>query len=137
MAYSNFYARVYGAFDKTKESLGAIFRFRPSFIYIAIIVIEQTIAWFQAWFIYHNLSGDILVLHYNVDFGIDLVGDPVRIYFFPVIGLTIFLLNFIVLASLHKDKNFKILAHYLLGIATLFGLFLSVALLSVYLINFR
>jgi len=137
MAYFNFYARVYSAFGKIKESLAAIFHFRPSFIYIAAVLLEQLLAWFQAWFIYHNLSGDILVLHYNVDFGIDLVGDPVRIYFFPAISLAIFLLNFIILAIFHKDKNFKILAHYLLGIAALFGLFLSIALLSVYLINFR
>jgi len=47
------------------------------------------------------------------------------------------LLNLIILAVFYKDKNFKILAHFLLGAAALFGLFLSIALLAVYLINFR
>jgi hypothetical protein len=137
MAYSNFYARIFANFDKSRASFRTIFRFTPSLIYLALFVAWQVVAWFQAWFIYKNLSGDVLVLHYNVDFGIDLVGDPARVYFFPVLGLIIFLLNLIILAVLHKDKNFKILVHFLLGAATLFAVFLSIALLAVYLINFR
>lgn len=137
MAYSNFYARFYAIFDKIKASFREIFHYTPSFVYLGMIAFWQLASWFQAWFIRHNLSGDILVLHYNVDFGIDLVGDPVRIYLFPALGLAIFLLNFIILACWYRDKNFKVLAHLLLGAAALFGLFLSIALLAVYLINFR
>jgi hypothetical protein len=137
MAYSNFYARFRATLDKIKLSLGIIFRFRPALVYLAFIVAWQILAWFQVWFIHRNLSGNILVLHYNVDFGIDLVGDPALIYLYPFFGLGVFLLNLIILAVFYKDKNFKILAHFLLGAAALFGLFLSIALLAVYLINFR
>jgi hypothetical protein len=137
MAYSNFYARFYAALDKSKASLGAIFHLKSSRFYLIFLAVWQLIVWLQAWFINKNLSGDILVLHYNVDFGIDLVGDPARIYLYPLLGLGIFVANFVILAILYKDKNFKILAHFLLGAAALFGLFLSIALLAVYLINFR
>ena len=137
MAYSNFYARFYASIDKIKASLGAIFRYKPSLIYFALIVLWQLISWFQAWLIRHNLTGDVLVLHYNVDFGIDRVGDPSSIYYYPLLSLGVFLLNFIILALLHKDKNFKILVHFLLSAAALFCLFISIDLLAVYLINFR
>lgn len=137
MAYSNFYAKFYTVLGKIKTALAAVFRFRPSFIYLALVIFWQLVAWFQVWFIAKNLSSDVLVLHYNVDFGVDLVGDPNQIYLYPLLGIGVFLINFIVLAILHKDKNFKILSHFLWGAAVLFGSFLSIALLSVYLINFR
>jgi len=137
MAYSNFYARFYANIDKIKASFGAIFRYKPSLIYLGIIIIWQCAAWFQAWLIRQSLSGDVLVLHYNVDFGIDLVGAPSSIYYYPLLSLGVFFLNLIILAMLSKDKNFKILAHFLLSAATLFNIFLSIDLLAVYLINFR
>ncbi len=137
MAYSNFYARFFAYLDRVKLSITAIFRFRPSYLYIALVIIWQIIAWIQAWLIRSKLTTDILVLHYNVDFGIDMVGSPRQIYFYPLMGLAVFFVNIIILAILHKDKNFKIMAHFLLGAAALFGLFLSTALLAVYLINFR
>lgn len=137
MAYSNFYARFYDTFDKIRESLGAIFRYKPNLIYFALIIFWQLVSWSQAWLIRRNLSGDVLVLHYNVNFGIDLVGAPSSIYYYPLLSLGIFLLNFIILAILYKDKNFKVLAHFLLTAAALFSLFISIDLLAVYLINFR
>ncbi|MFZ4631887.1 MAG: hypothetical protein ACOYL8_01610 [Patescibacteria group bacterium] len=137
MAYSNFYARFYSLFDKIKRSFSAVFQFKSSFIYLAIIIFWQLISWLQAWFIKRSLSGDVLVLHYNVDFGIDLVGDPNRIYSYPLLGLGIFLLNLSILAYFHESKNFKIYIHYLMGSAAVFASVLSVALLSIYLINFR
>lgn len=137
MAYSNFYARWHSLINKIKSSFSAIFHFIPSLIYLGLIIVGQISAWFQVWFIHRQLSDSILVLHYNVDFGIDLVGDPIYIYLYPLLGLIVFFMNFIILAIFHKDKNFKILVHYLLGAATLFGLFLSTALLAVFLINFR
>ncbi len=137
MAYSNFYARFYASLDKSKAAFNTIFHYKPTWFYLAFVVFWQIIAWFQAWFVSRNLSGNILVLHYNVDFGIDLVGSPIRIYLFPVFGLGVFLINFLILTFLTKDKNFKIFTHFLLAAAAILGLFLSIALLAVYLINFR
>lgn len=137
MAYSNFYARFYTILGKIKQSFAAIFRLTSSRIYLSLVVFWQIIAWVQAWYIHRSLTGDIIVLHYNVDFGIDWVADPIRIYFYPLLGLGIFIANLIILASLHKENNFKTLVHYLLGAANLFGAFLNIALLAVYLINFR
>lgn len=137
MAYSNFYARIHAFSGRTKDAFWLIFRSAPSAVYFIIFAATQLLAWFQAWSIKNSLSGDILVLHYNVDFGIDLVGSPARIYIYPLFGLAVFVINLLLLLFLSKDKNIKIFSHLLLGAAALFGIFLCLALLAVYLINFR
>lgn len=137
MPYSNFYARFYANLDKIKTSFATIFKYKPSLVYLGIIIFWQLISWFQAWLIHNSLTGELLVLHYNVDFGIDLVGAPTAIYYYPALSLGVFILNLLILAILSKNKYFKILANFLLSAAALFNLFLSVDLLAVYLINFR
>jgi len=137
MFYSSFYARFYNIRQKISLALGAIWHFRPNRAYLIIILFWQIIIWLQAIFIYRNLSGHILVLHYNVDFGVDLVVSPGQIFYYPLLGLLISLLNLIILANLNQGKNKQAFAHLLLAAAALFELFLSLALMSVYLINFR
>jgi hypothetical protein len=137
MSYSNFYTKLYATRDRVGASLREIFHFWPSRFYGILIIFWQLVGWFQAWFIYRNLSSNILVLHYNVDFGIDLVGDSFKIFLFPLLALLVSTINLFILIFLAKSKNFKIFVHFLLGSAVLFALFLSIALLAVYLINFR
>lgn len=137
MGYSNFYARFYAICQRTGQTLGAIWRFPASRWYLALIGLFQIFAWLQAWFIRRDLTGDLLVLHYNVNFGTDLVGAPSRIFVYPLFGLGIFLLDLIVLAALARHRDWRVFVHLLLGTAMIFGLLLSLVLLSVYLINFR
>ncbi|NLZ74763.1 hypothetical protein GX917_02630 [Candidatus Falkowbacteria bacterium] len=137
MSYSSFYARFYSILENIKQSFSAIFRLTASRIYLALMVFWQVLAWLQAWFIYRSLSTELVILHYNINFGIDLVADRAQIYLYPLLGLVVSLVNLIILASLRKDNNFKIFVHYFLGAANVFGAFLCIALLSVYLINFR
>lgn len=136
MAYFNFYARFYSFASLVKSSFAEIFKFKSSFFYLALVSFWQIVAWFQAWFISHNLSGKFLVLHYNVDFGIDLVDSPGKIYLYPFLGLSVFLINIFILAFFSKNKNFKIISHFLFGAATVFTIFIVIALTSIYLINF-
>lgn len=136
MPYSSFYARLHAGGQKTATALGALFRFYPSRIYSLAAIILQILAWWQAWFIFHNLTGDLLVLHYNVDFGVDLVGDPIRIFLYPLFGLIAWLVALVLSAIFSRRPDFKVIAHLLLGGAAVFGFFLSLSLLSVYLINF-
>ncbi len=136
MAYSNFYARFYSLINKIKSAFGDIFRFKSSFVYLGLVVFWQLVAWFQAWYIKSNLSGDVLVLHYNIDFGIDLVDIPSKIYLYPLLGLLIFIFNIILLVFFHKNSSFRIISNLLLGSAALFAIFLTIVLTSVYLINF-
>jgi len=137
MAYSNFYARFYAICQRAGRALAAIWHFLPSRWYLSFIALFQIFAWSQAWSIRRNLTGNLLVLHYNVNFGTDLVGAPQKIFLYPLFGLGIFLLNLIILTAVRRHRDWRLLVHILLGAAAVFGLLLSLVLLSIYLINFR
>jgi hypothetical protein len=137
MSYSSFYVRFYDIRQKISLSLGLIWRVFSNRIYLMVILSWQVIAWLQAIFIYRQLTGNILILHYNVDFGIDLVASPDQIFLYPLFGLIVSLINLTILAILSRHRDFKILAHLLLSAAVFFEIFLSLALLAIYLINFR
>lgn len=91
----------------------------------------------SAYFIYKKNSGELLILHYNIDFGIDLVGDPSKIFLLPAVGLTVLIINFILVSFFYRKKNYSLFSHFLPIIALLVNIFLFVAMLSLYLINFR
>ncbi|MFA5184327.1 MAG: hypothetical protein WC456_02255 [Patescibacteria group bacterium] len=137
MAYSNLYARFYVLAGRAGTALAAVWHLPPSRWYLAAIGGLQIIAWLESFFIYHNLADNLLVLHYNVDFGIDLVGAAGRIFFYPLIGLGILALNAAVAAALYRQKDFRIFVHFLFSAALVFAIFLDLALFFVYLINFR
>lgn len=137
MAYSNLYASLYSWRQRAVAALSAVWHFLPSRLYLLGLAALQIIAWWQAFFIFHNLSGNFLVLHYNVDFGVDLVGPPTQIFLYPLLGLGISILNIAIAAASNRHKDFPILVHSLLAVAVAFGLFLDLALWFVYLVNFR
>lgn len=137
MAYSNFYANFYSFCQEIKAAGAALWRFKPSRFYLGVAVLLQAADWWQAIFIFKHLSGELLVLHYNIDFGIDLIGEPRRIFLYPLFGLGIFALNWIIAAALRRRQYFRLFAQLLLTAALLFSLFVSLALMFIYLINFR
>lgn len=137
MTYSNFYAKLYTAGKKVGAALAAVWHFVPSRFYFLTVAFWQLAAWAQAGFIYRHLTGDLIVLHYNIDSGIDLVGHPAQIFIYPLFGLGIFILNLSLSAALHRHQDWRIFNHLLLAAAAIFGFFLDLVLLSIYLINFR
>jgi hypothetical protein len=137
MTYSSFYARFYTQLIKIKEAFLVIFAYRSGLVYIVLIISWQLILWLEAFLIRRILSGEIVVLHYNIDFGIDLVAPAGNIYFYPCLALLVVFFNFILLMILSRRKDVNVLINYLLGSAWVFHVFLSLVLLSVYLINFR
>jgi len=137
MVYSNLYARLHSVAQETGLSLRALWGLRPAPWYFLSAGILQVLAWWQAVYIYRNLAGDLLVRHYNVDFGIDLVGDPKEIFIYPAYGLLVIMIN-VGIAALFRDRqDFRIFANLLLTAVIIFSLFLNTALFFIYLINFR
>jgi len=137
MVYSNLYARLHGARQEAAVALRGVWNFRPARWYLALTAALQIFAWLQAAYIYRHLAGDLLVRHYNVDFGIDLVGNPEHIFVYPLYGLAIIILNLSLAAAGRDRADFRIFTHLLLAAAALFSLALAVALFFIYLINFR
>jgi hypothetical protein len=137
MSYSGFYNLFFNFRQQTANALKSLWYFRPSRIYLALAIFWQILAWFQAIYIFKNLSSDLLVLHYNIDYGTDLVSEPNRIFYYPIGLLLALFLNLIISLSLYRHKDFKLFVNLLLGALALFSIFLNLALLSIYLINFR
>jgi hypothetical protein len=137
MNYSNFYARVYTFLQRLGVTFKRIFKFSYTKIYVGIIIFLQAIAWLQTISIYRRLTGDFTILHYNIDFGVDLVGSPKSIFYYPLFGLGVAIVNIVLAAALARHKEPRLVIHFLLGAAVTFAVFLSLALLALNFINFR
>ena len=76
-----------------------------------------------------------IVLHYNVYFGVDVIGAWWQVYFLPLIGLVILLVNS-VLGYLFYGQKERIVGHLLLLAAFIVQISLTIAVASVLLINY-
>lgn len=76
-----------------------------------------------------------IVLHYNVYFGVDLIGDWWQVYSFPTVGLIILGLNMSLGLFFYRRKE-RIISHILLLGACLAQVFVAIAMASVILINY-
>ncbi len=84
----------------------------------------QLIMWVYAAFYVHP-TADQIFLHYNVVFGVDLIGEWWKILAVPFGGFLIFLLNFSL--SWYCYSKDKILARFLTVVAATLNLFLVIA----------
>jgi hypothetical protein len=66
-------------------------------------------------------------LHYNIIFGVDLVGNWWQIYYFPATGILIILLNYFFSAVAYKFDKF--LARFLSFWVFFFHVFLTIGIL--------
>ncbi|NTW27728.1 MAG: hypothetical protein HGA36_05360 [Candidatus Moranbacteria bacterium] len=76
-----------------------------------------------------------IILHYNVYFGVDVIGAWWQIYFLPLIGLVIFSVN-TVLGYLFYQQKERIVAHLLILATFIVQVGISIAVASLLLINY-
>lgn len=76
-----------------------------------------------------------IILHYNVYFGVDIMGDWKESFFSPILGLFLFLINFS-LALFFYAKKERIASHLLMISAVLIQLGLLVYSMSLIIINY-
>ena len=103
-------------------------------MYSAIIIGLILLNWLLVYVININVGRDLVVLHYNVDSGVNLVGNAGQVYIIPLTGVVVFAINFILSAFIGRRE--RTISHLLLGSAALVNLFLLIAAASVYLVNF-
>jgi hypothetical protein len=105
-------------------------------IYTIVNLLLLILVFVFAGYLYQNISSDLLVLHYNVVFGIDKVGRPQEIFVLPLIALAVFIFNTLLSISFFRKKHFNFLSH-LLPISSLIVSIITIfSLLSLYLVNF-
>lgn len=123
--------------DKTSYNLSEVFGLLFVKIYLVILVLQNISLWAFVWLFSKQVGDSLAILHFNVDFGIDLVGDAKKLFAIPVLGLFVSLFNFLLLFVFLKNKNFKFIAYLLLTAACLVNIFLSLALGPIYWMNFK
>ena len=104
---------------------------------VAVALGLNLLNWLASFFLYRSLGDELTVLHYNVDFGIDLIGHRIQLFINPALGLSLIILNLVMLLFFARQKHFKFVSYLLWSTAILANLFLLLGVLAVYLINFR
>ena len=137
MSYSPWSERFYNGRQQIKVAWRTLINFRPSHFYFFSWLGLQILAWWQAITIFKRLSGPVLVLHYNVDFGVDLVASPKHIFIYPLYALLVLLVNLFIILIAYRRHDFSVFVHLLLAAALLFAIFLNLVLMFIYLINFK
>ena len=133
---SNLY---YNLRENLKGSLSLIFSYRYIQVYFVILVLSNVAAWITAYYIKRTINLPQIALHYSVDFGIDLYDNASRIYIIPLLGVIIIVVNYLIILFLGKFKQSetKFICHLLSATALVAHIMLFVALVSIYLVNFR
>ncbi len=104
-------------------------------IYLIFLFSLNIINWLLAFYVNNNVSQNLVVLHYNVNLGVNLIGDVKDIYIIPTLGLAFIVINFLLLLNIFRKNKFLI--HLLLGFSLLINLFLIAGTVAIYLVNFR
>ncbi len=123
-------------FIQRKEAFLLAWSFFYIRIYLIFLILMNISLWASAYNIFQRVSQDLIVLHYSVDFGVNLIGDVKRLFIIPLLGLLIIIFNFFIILFFNSSKHFKFISHLLLAPILLIHLFLLAALGSIYLVNF-
>ena len=126
---------LYLSVNWVKKALLVLFTDKLSLILLAIILLINLLTWVGSYFLNTLIGDNLAVLHYNVAFGVDLVGSAKKLYLTPLLGLTVLIINSL-LGALLKDYKDRLIVVMLLASAMLVNIFCLVALYFSYIINF-
>jgi hypothetical protein len=76
-----------------------------------------------------------IILHYNVYFGVDVIGSWWQVYFLPIIGLIVLAVN-TTLGYLFYGKKERMVAHLLMLAIFMVQIAMTIAVASILLINY-
>ncbi len=107
--------RVY-FFEKFKFFIGGDFFKNPIVFFLLLAVIVLNLASFIILAVFVEKSSSPVILHYNVYFGVDLIGDWWQIYIMPGMGLFFAMINLFL--ALHFYGQKERIASYCLMLAS-------------------
>ncbi len=94
-----------------------------------------SVANFLTLFYFIKKLNNLIILHYNVYLGVDLIGDGRQILLMPLVGFCFMLIN-LLLAIYFFDKKERILSHILSLITLLSQMGIVIASASIIVVNF-
>lgn len=130
--------KLLNSLHEGREKLGgavlALVSLTSARFYLIFLLALNAVNWLWAYYVNKNVSQSLIVLHYNVNLGVNLIGQARNIYIIPTLGLAFILINFFLLLNIYRKSKFFI--HLLLGFTLLVNIFLIASTIAVYLINF-
>jgi hypothetical protein len=126
---------LYLSWDKLAQVVLYLVSFMFVRIYLLFLFALNILNWLLAFYVNNNVSQNLVVLHYNVNLGVNLIGEAKEIYIIPFLGLAFIVINFILLLNIFRKNKFLI--HLILVFSLLINLFLIAGTLAIYLVNFR
>lgn len=137
MKYSKLSNKWYLFSDRTKNALKAIFAWRHSWIFFFLNLFFVISLFVAAGEMFYNFNEEIIILHYNIDFGFDWIGNRSLIFNTAILGSGLFIVDFIALMLVSKRHDYKFFSFFIWGGLTVCEMFLLAATFSIYLVNFR
>jgi len=131
------YDYLYQAKSEGFEELRRFFSFRSVKYYFLAFGLANLLAWLEVYYMNRQVIQDYIVLHYNVDLGVSLLGGAKQLYVIPFLGLIFFLANALISLRFTRQDNFYFLSNLLLGSALLAQFFLLCGIAALYLVNFQ
>ena len=97
---------MYAVLKRRVQNLQELVKDKWTITPLAIGFVLNLMLWL---FIYMQLDpqDDLIFLHYNIYFGVDLIGEWYRLYFMPLLGIAILCVN-IVLSIFIKKRDSSI-----------------------------
>jgi len=96
----------------------------PILIMSALSLALNIFSW--GWIFWHlRFETGSVFLHYNILFGIDFIGEASQIYYIPTIGLTLFIVNFLLGWFFYRKS--ELASYLLLSVLLLCEIFLAAA----------
>lgn len=123
--------------EQASISISECFHHRFVRLQFSALILINALLWLGAFFIYHNISQKLTILHYNIDFGIDLIGDRQKVFTIPLLSTIFLLADFSWLVMISRRPQFKFIAQVALGFLFFISWLFILALFSIYLANFR
>lgn len=121
-----------------KKLIGSHFREilknRLIFWFFISSILVNIINW-GALLIFIKPVDETIILHYNVYFGVDMIGNWRQVFLLPSIGLGLLIIN-VSLASYFYSQKERIASHLLMIASLMAQLSLLVASISVIIINY-
>lgn len=94
------------------------------------------LSWILAILLSKRLKDSLAVLHYNIDFGIDLVGEPWRLLALPAFLSIITLADLVFLLVFSRKQSFRFVAMFIAGSLSFICFLVLLAFIALYSINF-
>ena len=129
------WAKYYQFLGQIKDFFKELFSFWSVRLYVLFLFLLNGLLWFISLRATAASGQELVILHYNVNFGVNLVGEAKKILVIPLLGLLVIGINFFIIFLIRQISKF--LRHLLLAGALMVNFLLLASLLAIYFVNFH